>query len=207
MTCIVGYINKETKTVHMGGDSAGVAGLSVTIRKDPKVFKKGPFIIGFTSSFRMGQLLMSSKFNPPKQSKKKTDYDYMVTDFIDEVRRCFKEGGYLQSYRDGDEKGGTFLVGYKGVLYQVENDFQVAIPSDNFTAVGCGGDLALGAIYSLNTIDKIKPKDIVDTALNAASYFSGGVEPPYTYLSMSKKKSSSEAKKLKKKSKSKKNKK
>ena len=39
MTCIVGYLDKKTKKVTIGGDSAGVAGLDITIRKDEKVFK------------------------------------------------------------------------------------------------------------------------------------------------------------------------
>lgn len=55
MTCIIGLI--KNKKVYIGGDSAGVDGLNITIRKDSKVFKINKFIIGYTSSFRMGQLL------------------------------------------------------------------------------------------------------------------------------------------------------
>lgn len=51
MTAIVGLVEKGN--VYIGGDSAGVAGLSISIRGDEKVFKVGPFIMGFTSSFRM----------------------------------------------------------------------------------------------------------------------------------------------------------
>lgn len=188
MTCIVGYIDRAKDTVHIAGDSAGVAGLSVTIRKDPKVFKNGPFIMGFTSSFRMGQLLMSSKFKPPKQKKGQSDYEYMITDFIDEVRDCFKEGGYIQTYKDGDEKGGTFLVGYKGELYQVDSDFQVGMPADDYASIGCGEDLALGAMHAITRfeIEDLTPKELLGIALEAASHFSGGVEPPYTHVEMSK---------------------
>ena len=55
MTCIVGLI--DGRRVWMGGDSAGVSGLDITVRADAKVFRNGDFLIGFTSSFRMGQLL------------------------------------------------------------------------------------------------------------------------------------------------------
>jgi len=199
MTCIVGYIDRANDTVHLGGDSAGVAGLSITIRKDPKVFKNGPFIMGFTTSFRMGQLLMSSKFKPPKQKKSQNDYEFMVTDFIDEVRRCFKDGGYIQKFDDGDEKGGTFLVGYKGELYEIDSDFQVGIPADEYSSVGCGEDLAKGAMFTLSQleIDGITPEEILGTALNAASHFSGGVEPPYTHVAMGKEESEKISKALK----------
>lgn len=65
MTCIVGLVDKGS--IYMGGDSAGVAGLSVTTRADEKVFLNGPFIMGFTTSFRMGQILRY-KFVPPDQN-------------------------------------------------------------------------------------------------------------------------------------------
>ena len=52
MTCIVGLI--DGRRVWMGGDSAGVSGLDITVRADAKVFRNGDFLIGFTSSFRMG---------------------------------------------------------------------------------------------------------------------------------------------------------
>ncbi len=195
MTCIVGYIEKET--VHIGGDSAGTdSQLSQTIRKDPKVFKQGPFIMGFTSSFRMGQLLMSSRFVSPKQKKNQSDYDFMVTDFVDAVRNCFKEGGYLQKEERGDESGGMFLVGYKGILYEIHEDFQVGIPYDNYSAVGCGEDLAKGAFFACDELD-MEPEKKMTCALNAANHFSAGVAPPYNFISMSKKESAASVEKIK----------
>ena len=55
MTCIVGLV--DNGKIYMGGDSAGVSNLDIRIRADQKVFKTGEFIMGFTSSFRMGDLL------------------------------------------------------------------------------------------------------------------------------------------------------
>lgn len=195
MTCIVGYIEKSV--VHIGGDSAGTDdSLSLTIRKDPKVFKQGPFIMGFTTSFRMGQLLMSSRFISPKQKANQTDYDFMVTDFVDAVRNCFKDGGYLQKEDSGEEKGGMFLVGYKGVLYEMHEDFQVGIPHEIFSACGCGDDLAKGAFFAIKNMD-FSPIKKMEMALNSANHFSAGVAPPYNYVSMSIDESKKEILKLK----------
>ena len=175
MTCIVGI--QENGHVYIGGDSAGIAGLSISIRSDEKVFQNGPFIMGFTSSFRMGQLLRY-KFDPPKQTVHQTDMEYMVTDFVDGLRRCFSNNGF------GDKDatvGGTFLVGYKGVLYTIQSDYQVGVPSDPYDAVGCGADLALGSLYSTAKM-KLKPEDRVVMALEAASTFSAGVAPPFLLI-------------------------
>lgn len=96
MTCIVGLVDKGK--VYIGGDSAGVNSFwDLTIRADSKVFINGPFIMGFTSSFRMGQLLRY-KLKTPSRFKndgtQKEIYEYMVTDFVDAVRQCLKDGGY-----------------------------------------------------------------------------------------------------------------
>lgn len=176
MTCIVGYLDKKTKKVTIGGDSAGVAGLDITIRKDEKVFKVGDFIIGCTSSFRMIQLLRFS-FKPP-EIKSKNIYEYMCTDFINAVRDCFKNGGYLQKYSDGDEKGGTFLVAHKNRLFRIENDFQVAESLNGIDAVGCGADYALGSLHILSR-QNLTPKEKVLKSLETASFFSAGVSKPF----------------------------
>lgn len=168
MTCIVGLVDKGD--VYIGGDSAGVAGLSISIRADEKVFVNGPFIMGFTTSFRMGQLLRY-KFHPPKQTTDQDDMAYMVSDFIDAVRRCFKENDY-----GAPGQGGTFLVGYNGKLYTVAGDFQVGMAMDNYDSVGCGDDIAKGSLYSSVGL---KPEERVQLALKAASQHSAGVAPPF----------------------------
>lgn len=192
MTCIVGIIDKDR--VIIGGDSAGVAGLNVTIRKDTKVFKNGPFIMGFTSSFRMGQLLMSSKFKPPKQKLRQSDYDYMITDFIDCIRTLFKTSGYSK-INNNEEEGGTFLVGYKGGLYDVQDDFQVGISVAEYNVCGCGVYYAKGSLYTSKNI--ADATDRVTKALETAAHFSGGVCPPFNYVSMRKSESAKLAKLLK----------
>jgi len=173
MTCIVGLVHDGD--VYIGGDSAGIAGLSVSIRADEKVFGNGPFIMGFTTSFRMGQLLRY-KFSPPAQTVHQGDMEYMVTSFIDACRQCFAGNGF------GDKDasaGGNFLVGYKGKLYNIESDYQVGVPKLAYDAVGCGTDLALGAMFAT---EGLSPEQRINAALSAASHFSAGVSPPFTIL-------------------------
>jgi ATP-dependent protease HslVU (ClpYQ) peptidase subunit len=172
MTCIVALV--DNGIVHIGADSAGVSGLHRRVRKDEKVFINGPFIMGFTTSFRMGQLLRY-KFEPPKQTVNQDDMQYMVTDFIDSVRRCFANNGF------GDKDatvGGTFLVGYNGKIYQIDSDHQVGIPNESYSSVGCGYELALGSLHTTENFD-IKPEKRIIMALEAASTFSTGVAPPF----------------------------
>lgn len=175
MTCIVGLVDKGD--VYIGGDSAGTSNYSISIRADEKVFCNGPFIMGFTTSFRMGQLLRY-KFSPPAQTIHQNDMEYMVTSFVDTARKCFSDNGF------GDKdatSGGIFLVGYKNQLYTIHSDYQVKLTLEQFDAVGSGSDLALGALYSTKNM---KPQARIDIALKAASHFNAGVAPPFTVLKL-----------------------
>lgn len=181
MTAIVAIV--KDNTIYMGGDSAGVNvnQLSITIRKDPKVFKNNEFLIGFTSSFRMGHLLRYS-FKPPKHPENMSINRYMNTIFIDEVRDCLKKGGYVE-IENNSESGGTFLVGYRGKLFRIGGDFQVGIPAANFDSVGCGTDLCLGSLITTEKLD-MDPKKRIKMALTAAETFNIGVRRPFNILSL-----------------------
>lgn len=175
MTCIIGFVKKGT--VYMGADSAGASGWNIKIRKDPKIFKKGKFIIGYTTSFRMGQLIRF-KMKIPRQPKGIAEYEYMCTLFVDSLRDCFKKGGYVK-IENNVEKGGDFLVGYKGKLYHVSEDFQVGEVAYPFNAVGCGSEYALGALISIHSLTAAGPELIIKNALKAAEEFSNGVRGPF----------------------------
>ena len=182
MTCIAGLLDKQKdKTVvWMGGDSAGTTiDFSQIQRADGKVFRKGDFLFGFTSSFRMGQLLRYGLVVPQKHND--TDlYEYMVTSFINAVRQCLKDGGYTK-VENSVERGGHFLVGYQGRLFKIESDFQVGESILPYNATGCGQDMALGSLYS--TEGKPSEERIL-TALRAAQQFSAGVREPFHVLNM-----------------------
>jgi len=179
MTCIVGLV--DGGEIYIGGDSAGISGFDLRLRKDSKVFVKDEMIFGFTSSFRMGQILRYN-FSIPPHIPKKDDYTYLCTDFIDSLIACFKEKGYAR-VNNQEITGGTFLVGYKSNLYRIDNDFQVGMTRDRYDACGCGENYALGALRAME--GKIKdPKDIIMNALSVAEYFSCGVCTPFTILNI-----------------------
>lgn len=174
MTCIIGIVDNENNNVVIGADSAGVGYDDIVVRKDKKIFKNNGFVIGCTSSFRMIQLLKYS-FKPPK-IRNKDIFKYMCVDFVNEVRKCFSDGGYLQKWSTGDEKGGIFLIGYKDRLFKIDNDFQVAETVRGYNACGSGESYALGSIYN-NKNNNIKNK--VLEALKTAEYFSTNVCAPF----------------------------
>ena len=176
MTCVVGLTHKGS--VYIGADSAGVQGWALTVRADEKVFSRGPFLMGFTTSFRMGQLLRY-KLEVPEQVG--TDVPgFMATVFIDAVRECLKAGGWA-TVKDGNESGGGFLVGYRGRLFTIGNDFQVGEAVDGYDSVGCGDELAKGVLFATKGKHPVKR---VETALRAAEAHNAGVRAPFHVITL-----------------------
>lgn len=173
MTCVVGLVDKGT--VYIGVDSAAVQGWTRRKSKVAKVFRRGPFLIGYTTSFRMGQLLQHHLDVPPQEAAQ-DDVAYLVTHFIEKARALFKEKGFAK-VESNTEKGGQFLVGYKGRLYSVESDFQVGEHEDGYDAIGSGADFALGALAALT---RLKPTERITRALEIAAHFNMGVCAPFS---------------------------
>lgn len=192
MTCIVGLVHDGKVTI--GGDSAGVAGLDFWIRADQKVWAKDGWVFGGTTSFRMLQILRYSMVLP----KRHPDTDlmqFMVTEFIDAVRKCMRDGGFMTKDKEA-EQGGTFLVGTAGRLFRICGDFQVGESTTPYDACGCGEPFARGAMAMSTGVQlpadpggtvlmrPMAPRERVLGALQAAETHSAGVRGPFHIVSI-----------------------
>jgi ATP-dependent protease HslVU (ClpYQ) peptidase subunit len=176
MTCIIGLVREGA--VYMGGDSAAASGWNVQITQEPKVFRRDDILIGFTTSFRMGQLL-HYKMALTARPENVSDIAYLVTVFAEDVRSCLKAGGWSEIDKN-TEKGGQFLIGYHGKLYTMDSDFQVLHLGD-MNAVGCGREYALGAMLAL--ADK-PPRERLLRSLECAAAMCASVRAPFVIESM-----------------------
>lgn len=195
MTCIVGIA--VNGAVLIGADSmAGDGHWNRRVRADRKVFKNGELIFGFTSSFRMGQLLEHGLTPPPIQEGMEP-YAYAVKLLIPEIRNTLRAGGFMKT-ENGVETGGTFLVGFRGALFEIDDDFQVAQSTEHFEAVGCGAQYAMGAMHIAYDLafrqprkrDEVWASDaevarhVLQQGLEAASRFSAGVAGPFHFVQL-----------------------
>lgn len=178
MTCIAGIAERGTVTI--GGDSAAVAteGFSLMVRADEKVFMNDGLLFGFTTSFRMGDILRY-QLAVPVRDPDEEPRAYMVRKFIPALRAALRDQGWLSKDKER-EAGGTFLVGCAGRLFVIEDDLQVGEASDGYTAVGCGHELAKGALYATQGQPA---EDRIRTALQAAERHNAAVRGPFVILS------------------------
>lgn len=147
MTCILAFIDNDG-VGHMAGDSSGFdptyhSKLELTTAK---IFKKSEFIIGYTTSFRMGQIIQHS-FDPPcLQNVGNTDQEmmkYMVVDFVSKLRSCYESNNYINDSKI--PKSGNILVIVRGRLYEISSDWSVFNTPSNINAVGSGAFQAIAA--------------------------------------------------------------
>lgn len=175
MTCIVGI--EANGNVIIGGDSAASTPLSMINAGRSKVFRKGPFLIGYSGSFRVGQVVEHLMSVPPHPAEAE-DIDYMVGGFIEHMRYALKQCGVIDINNAVETSKGTMLIGYNGTLYEMDGDFQV-LPREH-AAIGSGWLPALGVLHytSRFALDQ-SPEWQVEKALQAAEDINPFVKGPF----------------------------
>lgn len=191
MTCIVGVEHQQGVT--LGADSCGAAGGRTTHREDPKIFRlertatcaehdQGQeVLIGYTTSYRMGQLLRYS-LELPYHPAEMEPMEWLVTRFVTAVRDVLSDGGWLKKTKER-EQAGCFLVGYRGQLFHVERDLQVGRYGRGYAAAGSGAEVALGSLRTTRH-DTVRARDRCSLALSAAAAHNAYVAPPFQYVEL-----------------------
>ena len=168
MTCVVG-VSKGNRT-WLGGDSQDTRGDMQTTRTDSKTFKRGPYILGFSGSFRGGQLLRHV-FEPPTPPESGDLLQFMVTHFVPGLRSCFDVGGFVN-----DEEMDC-LAATRGQLFYVGSDYQISQADE--MVIGSGTPYAMGSLYATKTK---APRTRVLTALEAAVEYDTGCCGPFNVV-------------------------
>lgn len=156
MTCIAALI--DNGKVYMGGDSAAVADDKIEVRLNRKVFRNGRYVIGFTGSFRVGQLLQYTELPQP------------ITNLLAHIINAVVPFIQKIAGKDVDD----LLLGAAGRLFKVSSDYSVA-EYDSYAAAGTGEPYALGRLHGSLGAPELR----VLAALEAAQAHCNGVRAPF----------------------------
>lgn len=180
MTCIIGV--EHDGVVYMGADSIGLNGWGKDVIAQQKIFVRGNLIFACAGSPRMAQIIRYlTPINFLRQSAG-DDEEYLVTHVIETIRMSLREHGYT-STENGQEQGASFLMGYNGKVYEVQNAYQLCRSSRKMCAMGVGDSYALGALYStLNQFETWTETAITEAmkhAMATAETLCSGVAGPF----------------------------
>lgn len=169
MTCIVGIEVKEKNglgKVVIGGDTQGSSWSHKATYTQPKVFEKNGIVFGYTTSYRFGQLIEHALRD--MATPKGDVYAWLVQVLVPSIRAALTDGGW--------EGGGTCIIGARGEVWTLQDDFSVLRSTCGYSAVGSGCEYALGCLAGLTEAKKPKTvddhSDIVKKAIEAAGMFS-----------------------------------
>ncbi len=179
MTCIVGLVEPGTGTIVMAGDSAAssLQERESYCLKNAKVFQSGPYALGFTTSYRLGQILRFGT-ELPEPAPDDTDLErFMATAFVAVVRGSFEAHGFTR----GMGEHGSIAVGIRGQLFGIGADFQVLREATPYAAYGCGRQFAYGALCALED-SSLGLREKAEKALRAAERFNPTVRGPFVYV-------------------------
>jgi ATP-dependent protease HslVU (ClpYQ) peptidase subunit len=187
MTCIVGL--EANGKVFLGGDIQGTGWNNKVVHTQPKVFNKKGVIFGYTTSYRFGQILEHGLQDPVIPEDETDIYRWLITTVVPDIRSALKAADY--------EGGGNCLIGVKGQLWELQNDFSVLRSVKGYGAVGSGYEYAMGSLFTQiamhgkvqNTetpilIDAVATS-ILQTAIQAAGTYSPSVGTESTVISTS----------------------
>jgi len=182
MTCIIAMTYKGK--VHMIGDCEGSDGfIKAQYKKNPKCFKNGDFLVGHTTTFRLGQILQY-EWNVPEKLQSQSENDYLYKTVIKSLKSTFDNNFF--GHKDGvDFEGGTFILGYKGRICVVESNLQL-LEYEDYASCGCGAYHANAAMeaFKLTGWEKTRPEFMMLDAGKIAQKMVTGVNfDHYTYIS------------------------
>jgi ATP-dependent protease HslVU (ClpYQ) peptidase subunit len=171
VTCVVGLV--DSGKVWLGGDSAATNTTESTTVRETKVFNFGPLVVGIAGEFRGAQVLRYA-IKPPKRLPRDPMH-WLVATFIPTLRHAYAAHGVTEHP--------DYLVGIEGRLFDLDGDLQVLERTGPFTAIGSGGDFALGAHHALRATGKtFSPQHLIERTLSAAAHYAIGVKPPFTLV-------------------------
>lgn len=167
MTCIVG-IEFQNK-VMLAGDIQGTGWNNKVVHTQSKVFNKNGVVFGYTTSYRFGQLLEHGLANPVIPERDDEIYRWLITVLIPDIKHILKSNEW--------EGGGNCLIGVRGQLWELQNDYSVLRSVKGYASVGSGYEYALGSLMTSIEHTKLQTKDDYEIAIKRAIEVAGTFSP------------------------------
>ncbi len=176
MTCVVG-IEAGAGRVVLGADSASVSGATVLRSATAKAFTAHGIGYACAGSWRLINILRHS-FVPPEHPEDCAPDEYLVVHWTAALRAHLTDVGALKKNSEvHGTNGGQALIAYRGGLYMLDSDFQIARDLPGYMAAGAGRDYALGSMATTATLGLSAARRVA-LALEAAAEHNYAVRGP-----------------------------
>jgi 20S proteasome alpha/beta subunit len=169
LTCIA--VLKSEDNIWMAGDRGASDDDSIMPLTAPKVFKIGPYLLGYAGT--MDGERVRHNFKPPLPKPGVNIDKFMYTDFIIALRN-FYETWWVDISKDSDF---GMIICVKGKIYEHNAvDMSLTTYESDYLAMGSGSPWAMGSLYT--TRNQKNGKRRVQLAVEAAIEYSTSCKGP-----------------------------
>lgn len=179
MTCIVGIEHEGQVT--LGGDRQFTSEWRVTLSATPKVFERGDVVFGVAGNCR-GYQIVEHLLEVPKILADDDPDRWLVKEFVGALRQCFRDEAFAKNDLGRESVNLDLLIGVRGRLYKMDENFGYVRPARGYQAIGGGVDLALGSLHTTGALGGRSPRERLTLALKAAADINMGVSPPFDFV-------------------------
>ena len=146
MTTIVAKITPTR--VHIAADSLVTATRKYSHPQMAKIVERGPYIIAGAGESAACDIIQHIWKPPAPIAADRADlYHFIVSRVVPSMKQCFKDNDYKLE-DDSDETRFSFLIAINGTVFEVADDFSVALNRSGFYGVGSGSSYAIGALHA-----------------------------------------------------------
>ena len=176
MTCIAVVRDEVNNKIYMAGDRGASDNSTILPLTAPKVWKLGPYLIGYAGSMDGERLRYN--FNPYVPDIKDTD-KFMQTKFIKQLKQFYTDW-WVET---GKESDFGLIIAIRGEIYEHSaGDMSLSKYSVPFLAMGSGSDFAMGYLDATKTAKDARKR--VVGAVNSAIKFSPTCMGPVDVVSI-----------------------
>ena len=167
MTCIVAVRDRDG-SLWMGGDSM-VSGVNADLLANPKVIRKGDWLLGLAGDCSEAQVIFHL-FTPPPVPRGMGIDTYLMTTFLPALREA------QSKHKAGKGTIGLLIAGH-GKIWTMDSTYAITRSRSSFIATGSGGSVALGA---MEATPELPTRERILRALKAAERWTDTVRRPFT---------------------------
>lgn len=137
-------------------------------------------VFGIVGSGRLGQVLQVGHDLPPLNEGGDV-MRWLVSDLCAYIRELFGKEQTLSKEDGVAYMDAFFLIGFRGVLYQMMNDFSIIPLPDPFVAIGSGRGHAQGVFFATPGED---PEKRINMAFEAVARWNTNVRAPFLIINI-----------------------
>lgn len=177
MTCIAVVRDQANNKIWMAGDRGISDDNTISVGSSPKIWKKEGYLFGYAGSMDGDRI--KHLFVPPQFEGRGSVDKFMYSRFLKALRKFYEEW-WVDTSASSDF---GMIICVRGKIYEHSSgDMSLTQYDQDYLAMGSGGDLAMGSLYSTKLYKDGRKR--ANLAVQAAINHSPSCKGPIDILSI-----------------------